>query len=159
MLWRTELISDGVSSYEDGDDAMNITEERTKSFWMDVDVANAPPMAGNQSADVVVIGSGIAGLSIAYELTLRGRSVIVLDRGRIGSGMTARTTAHLSSALDDRYAELIVSRGVEVARLVYQSQATAIGRIEAIQANEGIACDFRRLDGYLMLAAGTPGSE
>src|SRR5438874_7583447 len=106
---------------------MNIAEERTKSLWMDIEVAKASPMDRDQSTDVVVIGSGIAGLSIAYELTARGRHVTVLDRGRIGSGMTARTTAHLASALDDRYAELIVSRGVEVARLVYQSQATAIG--------------------------------
>jgi signal transduction histidine kinase len=30
-----------------------------------------------------------------------GRSVIVLDRGRIGSGMTDRTTAHLASALSN----------------------------------------------------------
>jgi signal transduction histidine kinase len=32
-----------------------------------------------------------------------GRSVIVLDRGRIGSGMTARTTVHLASALSNAY--------------------------------------------------------
>src|SRR5438552_1003769 len=119
---------------------MNVAEERTKSLWMNIDAANASPMDGDQNADVVVIGSGIAGLSIAYELTARGRSVIVLDRGKIGSGMTARTTAHLASALDDRYVNLIGARGLEVARLVYQAQAAAINRIEAIQANEGIAC-------------------
>ena len=31
-------------------------------------------------ADVVVVGAGIAGLSVAYELTKAGRSVIILDR-------------------------------------------------------------------------------
>src|SRR5437588_5765515 len=123
--------------------AMNVSQENTKSLWMDIDVAEAPPLPGDQSADVVVIGSGIAGLSTAYELSSRGRSVIVLDRGRIGSGMTARTTAHLVSALDDRYSDLIAVRGLETARIVYQSQAAAINRIESIQANEGIACDFQ----------------
>ena len=86
---------------------MNVAEETTKSVWMDTEVAEAPALDGDQSADVVVVGSGIAGLSTAYELLARGRSVIVLDRGRIGSGMTARTTAHLASALDNRYASLI----------------------------------------------------
>jgi glycine/D-amino acid oxidase-like deaminating enzyme/nitrite reductase/ring-hydroxylating ferredoxin subunit len=138
---------------------MNVADEDTRSPWMDTEVAEAPSLDGEHSADVVVIGSGIAGLSLAYELTARGRSVIVLDRGRIGSGMTARTTAHLASALDDRYANLINRRGLEAARLVYQSQAAAINRIEAIQANEGIACDFQRLDGFLLLAPGTPASE
>jgi glycine/D-amino acid oxidase-like deaminating enzyme len=117
---------------------MNVAEERTKSFWMDTEVAAAPPLDGDRTADVVVIGSGIAGLSTAYELTARGRSVIVLDRGRIGSGMTARTTAHLASALDDRYAALSSARGIDAARVVYESQAAAINRIESIQASEAI---------------------
>ena len=55
-----------------GDNGMNVAEERTKPLWTDVEVADAPQLDGNQSADVVVIGSGIAGLSTAYELTARG---------------------------------------------------------------------------------------
>ena len=138
---------------------MNVAEEKTKSVWMDTAVAEAPALDGDRQAEVVVIGSGIAGLSTAYELTGRGRSVIVLDRGRIGSGMTARTTAHLASALDDGYAQLIEARGLDVAQTVYQSQAAAINRIEAIQASDQIACDFERVDGYLILAPRTPASD
>jgi glycine/D-amino acid oxidase-like deaminating enzyme/nitrite reductase/ring-hydroxylating ferredoxin subunit len=138
---------------------MNVAEERTRSVWLDIPVADVPPLKGDESADVVVIGAGIAGLSTAYELTARGRSVIVLDRGRIGSGMTARTTAHLASAWDDRYADLINARGIEAARTVHRSQAAAINRIESIQAHEGITCDFHRVDGYLLLAPETPQSE
>ncbi len=50
-------------------------------------------------------------------------------------------------------------RGLDAARLVHRSQASAIGRIEAIQASEGIECDLRRLDGFLFLAPETSGSE
>src|SRR5918998_4649525 len=100
---------------------MNVTEERTKSVWMEAPVIEAPSLDGDQKADVVVIGSGIAGLSTAYELAVRGRKVTVLDRGRIGGGMTARTTAHLASAFDDRYADVIDAHGVEAARVVYRS--------------------------------------
>jgi glycine/D-amino acid oxidase-like deaminating enzyme/nitrite reductase/ring-hydroxylating ferredoxin subunit len=138
---------------------MNVAEEKTKSVWMDTAVAKAPALDGDRRADVVVIGSGIAGLSTAYELTGRGRSVIVLDRGKIGSGMTARTTAHLASALDDGYAQLIEARGLDVAQTVYQSQAAGINRIETIQASDQIDCDFERVDGYLILAPGTPASD
>ncbi|MFN2579026.1 MAG: FAD-dependent oxidoreductase, partial [Pyrinomonadaceae bacterium] len=42
------------------------------------------------------VGAGIAGLSVAYELARAGKSVVVLDRDQIGSGETARTTAHLT---------------------------------------------------------------
>ena len=46
-------------------------------------------------------------------------------------------------------------RGEGFARAFYQSQAAAIDRIEQIQRDEDIACDFRRLDGYLFQALGT----
>ena len=39
----------------------------------------------DQACDVVVIGSGIAGLSAAYELSRFGRSVIVIDRAISGA--------------------------------------------------------------------------
>jgi glycine/D-amino acid oxidase-like deaminating enzyme/nitrite reductase/ring-hydroxylating ferredoxin subunit len=138
---------------------MNVQDEHTRSLWMDIPVADAPALSGPERADVVVVGSGIAGLSVAYELANRGRSVVVLDRGKIGSGMTARTTAHLASALDDDYKELISVRGQDCARLCYQSVTAAIDRAEAIQSTENIDCDFRRLDGYWVLAPDTPASH
>lgn len=129
---------------------MNVGDERSRSCWMDQSPAlAAAPLTQDADCDVVVIGSGIVGLSIAYELTRFGRSVIVIDRGKIGFGMTARTTAHLASALDDYYSELIEVRGQDEARLYHDSQVAAINRIEAIVAEEGIDCDFARVDGYL----------
>jgi FAD dependent oxidoreductase len=130
---------------------MNVQDEHTRSLWMDITSANAPALSHSQAADVVVIGSGIAGLSVAYELASLGRAVVVLDRGGIGSGMTARSTAHLASALDDTYKELIRVRGEDCARLYYQSVAAAIDRAETILSNEEIDCDFRRVNGYWVL--------
>src|ERR1051326_5220438 len=139
--------------------AMNVADERTRSVWVDAPSPKAPPLDRNLSADVVVVGSGIAGLSVAYELAARGRSVAVLDRGQIGSGMTARTTGHLVSALDDFYSELIKMRDEKIARLLHESLAASVDRAEAIQAKEGIDCDFARLDGYLFRAPECPESE
>jgi glycine/D-amino acid oxidase-like deaminating enzyme/nitrite reductase/ring-hydroxylating ferredoxin subunit len=130
---------------------MNVGDEHSKSFWMlESPVVDAPPLTGDESCDVVVIGSGIAGMSTAYELARFGRSVIVIDRGGIGNGMTARTTAHLASELDDFYSELIRARSEEDARLYHESQVAAINRIEAICREESIDCDFKRLDAYLV---------
>jgi choline dehydrogenase-like flavoprotein len=55
---------------------MNIADETTRSLWMDIEIVQASPLDGDLTTDVVVIGSGIAGLSTAYELSARGRSVI-----------------------------------------------------------------------------------
>jgi NADPH-dependent 2,4-dienoyl-CoA reductase/sulfur reductase-like enzyme len=52
-------------------------------------------LKGNAQCDVALVGSGIAGLSTAYELSKPGQSVIVLDREGTASSMTARAAAHL----------------------------------------------------------------
>ena len=128
---------------------MNVGDERSTSLWMKLGPAiDAPTLASDANADVVVIGSGIAGLSTAYELSRLDRSVILIDRGAIGRGMTARTTAHLASEIDDYYYKLIENRGEDEARRYHESQLAAINRIEAICRDASIDCDFRRLDGY-----------
>src|SRR3712207_7323472 len=66
--------------------------------------------------------------------------------------MTARTTAHLATELDDFYSELIRVRGEDEARLYHDSQVAAVNRIEAICRDEGIDADFARVDGYLFPA-------
>ncbi|RUV58572.1 FAD-dependent oxidoreductase [Mesorhizobium sp. M5C.F.Ca.IN.020.29.1.1] len=139
---------------------MNVSDERTVSLWAATEVApDAVALGQSEQVDVVVVGSGIAGLSVAYELAVAGQKVAVLDRGRIGSGMTARTTAHLSSVCDDYFSELTKLRGEELARMYYQSQSAAIDRIQSIQESESIACDFRRLDGFLFPASGRQQSD
>src|ERR1044072_2160452 len=122
----------------------------SKSLWMDVEVMPAVgALNGDATCDVVVVGSGIAGISTAYELSQRGRSVVVIDRKRIAGGMTSRTSAHLAPLCDDLMSEFTKIRGPEAARLFYRSRPAAVDRIEAIQTEERIDCDFRRLDGYL----------
>src|SRR5690606_8797922 len=108
----------------------------------------------DETADVCVVGAGIAGLTTAYLPARSGISVIVLDRADVGAGMTGRTTAHLTSALDDRYYELEELHGADGARLAAESHSAAIDEIERIVGAEGIECGFERLDGYLFAPPG-----
>jgi glycine/D-amino acid oxidase-like deaminating enzyme/nitrite reductase/ring-hydroxylating ferredoxin subunit len=131
-------------------------DRRSCSLWREVKVApNAGPLDGNKSCDTVIIGSGIAGISTAYELAIESQRVIVIDRGPIAGGITARTSAHLAPLCDDLTSAMIRLRGQDTSRLFYESQAAAVDRIEAIQQRERIDCDFRRLDGYLFQALNT----
>src|ERR1700709_851617 len=102
----------------------------SKSIWMSVAVApQAIPLQADERCDLVVGGSGIAGLSTAYELSGRGRSVIVIDRGPIAGGMTARTSAHLAPLCDDLMSEMQKIKGADQSKLFYESQAAAGDRI------------------------------
>lgn len=127
--------------------------EATLSLWIDTVDMPAYPQLGEQqlTADVCVVGAGIAGLTTAYLLAKAGKSVIVLDMGGIGSGQTGRTTAHLSTAIDDRYAEIERMHGLDNAILAANSQVSAIDQIEQIIKAEHIDCQFERLPGYLFL--------
>jgi glycine/D-amino acid oxidase-like deaminating enzyme/nitrite reductase/ring-hydroxylating ferredoxin subunit len=112
------------------------------------------PLGMDTRADVVIIGGGIAGLSTAYMLAKEKVDVIVIDDGPIGGGETERTTAHLASAMDDRFFELERMHGREGARIAYQSHAAAIDVIEEIVQARAIDCDFSRLDGWLFCGTG-----
>ncbi|MES2733350.1 MAG: FAD-dependent oxidoreductase [Bacteroidota bacterium] len=101
-----------------------------------------------------MIGAGIAGLTTAYFLLQEGRKVVVIDDGPIAGGETARTTAHLSCALDDRYSVLEHIHGSAGAILAAQSHCSAIDQIEQIVREEQIDCEFERLDGYLFTLPG-----
>ena len=124
---------------------------QTISVWMATakEIESDGKLAEDTSADVIIVGAGIAGMTTAYLLSREGKRVVVLDDGPIGGGMTGRTTAHLVNALDDRYYELERLHGERGARLAAESHTEAIDRIETIVKAEGIECEFERLDGYL----------
>lgn len=132
----------------------------TRSIWMDVPPLPArPPLARDLHADVCVVGAGIAGLTTAYLLAREGRRVCVLDDGPTAGGETSRTTAHITHVLDDRFHWIEQVHGPEGLRLAAESHTVAIDTIESIAAQEGISCDFVRLDGYLFGAPGDPADE
>jgi glycine/D-amino acid oxidase-like deaminating enzyme/nitrite reductase/ring-hydroxylating ferredoxin subunit len=117
------------------------------------------PLSKNISADVCIVGAGIAGMTTAYLLVREGKSVVVLDERPVGSGMTGRTTAHLVNALDDRYFDLERYHGEEGARLAAESHTAAVDQIEEIVDLEKIECDFARVDGFLFVPPGGSMSE
>lgn len=114
-------------------------------------------LEGNASAEVVVIGAGLTGLTTACLLARAGRSVMVLDDGPVGGGETGRSTAHLSTAIDSLYLNLERLHGPDGARLAAASHVAAIDRIEQFVREEKIRCDFSRLDGYLFNPPEVPG--
>lgn len=127
----------------------------TTSIWTaTAEIPSRPALAKDISADVCIVGAGIAGLTTAYLLADEGLSVVVLDDGDVAGGETSRTTAHLASALDDRYFELERLHGQQGARLAADSHSAAVDAIESIVARERVDCDFERLDGYLFVPPG-----
>ena len=107
------------------------------------------------TADVAIIGAGITGLSVAYELIERGRQVVVLDDGHIGSGETGRTTAMLNDIPDDHLFSIRSMYGTAAAKLVYESMHAALHRMKEIADKEGFDCDWEWIDALLIVGCDT----
>ncbi len=105
-------------------------------------------LGSDVTVDVAVIGGGITGLTAADLLKRAGKSVAVIDLGRVGNGETGHTTAHLTELLDIGYRDLIANFGVEGGRLACQACRKAIQRIEANVLSYGIDCGFERVTGW-----------
>jgi glycine/D-amino acid oxidase-like deaminating enzyme/Rieske Fe-S protein len=131
-----------------------ITSGSNVSYWINsVQPIFTQKLSANITADVVVVGGGIAGVTTAYCIAKTGKKVVLVEDGSIGSGETGRTTAHLVTALDDRYYSLMEKFGERKTRLIADSQRAAIDFIEQTVRDENISCDFERLPGYLFLHA------
>src|SRR6188472_2929422 len=137
---------------------MEMAGERTGanvSFWeRTAEKFSTAPLQQDTTVDVCVIGAGIAGVTTAYLTARDNRSVVLIDDGPVGGGMTGRTTAHLVNAIDDRYIDLEKFLGEECARLTAESHTAAIDCADRIVREHNIACDFERVDGYLFLPPG-----
>ena len=112
-----------------------------------------PSLERDAWTDIVIVGGGFVGLSIAYQLARDGRRVVVLERYGLVSGETPRTSAQLTASLDFRYSELMDIHGRERVRRVAESHTAAIDEVERIVREEGIECEFERVPGYLFSPA------
>ncbi|WWC57480.1 uncharacterized protein I303_100012 [Kwoniella dejecticola CBS 10117] len=125
----------------------------TKTVWLERDdllskAPSYPQLTSDAKTDVVVVGGGIAGLHIAYELLSTGqKKVILLEDGKIGSGETGRTTGHLSA--DIEYNDFLKLHGADGTAQIAAAQQAAIDRIASIVEKHQIDCDFVRVSGYM----------
>ncbi|HSN21996.1 MAG TPA: FAD-dependent oxidoreductase [Usitatibacter sp.] len=113
-------------------------------------VASPQALSGGARVEVCILGAGLAGMIAAYFLSREGRAVMVLEEGPLGALQGGFEAAHLASVIERPYAVVESEQGLDAARLAAQSAAAAIDAIEAIVLREHIACEFERLDGYLI---------
>jgi len=125
---------------------MGSLHETNPSLWVaTTDPGEQPPLAGDDRADVVVVGAGITGLTTARLLVERGASVIVVDAGPVCAGATGYTTAKVTSLHGLVYTDLASRFDEERARIYGTANEAAIGEVARLVDHDGIDCGFERL--------------
>ena len=87
---------------------------------------------------VIVVGAGIMGLSIAYNLAVRGAEVVVLDNKYPGSGLSVRAIGGVHTQWSDEKEIKLAKRNREI--------------LERLSGELEFNIPFRQ-DGYLLLAS------
>ncbi|WP_135455772.1 FAD-dependent oxidoreductase [Mycobacterium sp. DL99] len=132
---------------------------RSRSLWLDQlgDIAPRPPLTGNTTADIVIIGGGFTGLWTALHLAKRRQDarIVVLERHVVGFGAAGRNGGWCGAGLAGSAKLYAKSAGwkrtLDGARLF----ETAIDEIGRVIDEEGIAADFVK-GGTLVVATTEP---
>jgi len=85
-----------------------------------------------RSSDIVVVGAGVIGAAVAYELTRRGASVSIVDARVPGAGATQASGGMLAP-----YTE--AAEGGPLLTLGARSRSLFRSLVENVQADSGIA--------------------
>ena len=128
---------------------------RNVPVWIDdTPIQKFPKLQRNISADVLVVGAGVTGITVAYLLKKAGSTVALIERERVASIDTGHTTAHLTYVTDVQLQELVRNFGKDHAQAAWDAGAAAINEIEKIVGGEGIECEFARVPAYLHAPVG-----
>ncbi|MDB5186940.1 MAG: hypothetical protein JWM07_412 [Candidatus Saccharibacteria bacterium] len=124
--------------------------DNSGSYWLKdgMDPIYAP-LNDDIEVDVVVVGAGIAGLTIAHVLKQTGRRVAVLERRTIAGGTTSGTTGKVTAQHGLAYGELVKQFGQESMQLYADVYMQAMQDIESLIETESIDCKWSQQDNYV----------
>src|SRR5437867_7259266 len=115
----------------------------TMSLWLDGVSRSYPPLDRDVTADVAVVGAGIAGVATAYFLASAGAKVVVLEARGVAEAASGRNAGFLLAGVAEnfvaasrRYGE---ANALRIWRLTKRTQAL----VRQLVAEHGIDCELR----------------
>lgn len=120
------------------------------SYWVEsTHQTNYSKVEKDFDTDVLIIGGGITGILTAYMLSDSNLNISIVEADRMAMGVTANTTAKITSQHGLLYDYLLNSFGFDTAKGYLDSNEEAIRNIENIVKKENIDCDFTSQDAYV----------
>ena len=126
------------------DDAgMSSQPSRPPSLWWNDPVRPFPPLTTRAEGDVIVIGGGITGITLAWTLATQDARVVLIDAGWIAGAASGRNAGFLMAGPAEPYAELVAMYGRAGARAILQAGRRNHVRIRALIEHLSLECEHR----------------
>ena len=129
------------------------------SFWLDRSLDN---VAKERTFDVVIVGAGISGLSMAYWLEQEDPDlkIAVLEKARLGFGASGRNAGFITCGSVEHFNRLIGKHGKEEAVAIWRYSEENLRLLEEhIIQNSGADLQFEKKGCYSLAAQESEFSE
>jgi glycine/D-amino acid oxidase-like deaminating enzyme/nitrite reductase/ring-hydroxylating ferredoxin subunit len=125
-----------------------IESQRTSAWTADTQRPSFDPLDGDASADVIIVGGGITGLTAAEALYSAGRRVILIEMNRIGGGTTGYSTGHLDTTISLPLKTATSRFGDGPIKQLVIDKRDAINHVEQLAETYAYDHRFVRVPGY-----------
>ncbi|HEX3026259.1 MAG TPA: FAD-dependent oxidoreductase [Clostridia bacterium] len=124
--------------------------ERTLSYWnTTAEIAEYPRLSESLETDILIIGSGITGITCAYCLAQKGAKPVVIEAGGLCDGTTGNTTGKITIQHDIIYSHILEKHGIDDAKLYAESQTSAVDFVREQVKKESIDCQLTNSTSYI----------
>ena len=119
-----------------------------KSIWkQSTEMPSFAKLKGNVNTDVLIIGGGLAGILCAYKLSQNNIDYILVEADKIFNGVSANTTAKITSQHSLIYSKIIKEFNTETARRYLEINEWAIKEYRHLC--QDIDCDFENKNSFV----------
>ncbi|HEV8229382.1 MAG TPA: FAD-dependent oxidoreductase [Candidatus Limnocylindria bacterium] len=113
------------------------------SLWLDGVSRSYPSLDTDMTADVAIVGGGIAGIATAYFLAASGASVVVLEARGIAEGASGRNAGFLLAGVAENFVAATRRYGEANALRIWRFTKRTHELVRSLVAEHGIECELR----------------
>ena len=100
----------------------------------------------NETADVIIVGGGMAGLAAANRLVDAGKRVILVEKDYVGAGASGKSSGMISQDSELELSDLIENLGKERAEQLWDFVGASMERMRDNIHTHNIDCDYQEQD-------------
>jgi hypothetical protein len=104
----------------------------------------------DMSVDVAIIGGGMAGLSVAYELSKRGIKAILLEQTYCGAGATGKSSGFVTSNAELSLSDLLKRYPEKTAYDIWGLFNQGLESIRSRIQEHKLVCDYQQQDTLIL---------